>query len=280
MKKMLLQMIFAIGVAVSMTGCFSPSTADAGMEMVFIYKPWVFGHGGVDPVPGSTGLTWTVWSTQVEKVNIKPFNIDETFTDLVTGDNNPVDFKIHMVFKHKANGEDGGTPKLVSKFGKDWYKNKVREPLRKSVRSFTKQHKMFEMTTDANVTDQLAIIAKQEIEKYIKESGIPTELVLATVGRVMPPDEVVAATIQTAVQKQNVKTQNERVKAEEARKAAEVASAEADKAYMNKMKMSPNQYLAMKDLEIKRVAVDGAREGKIDLTLLMGGNPQPMFNVK
>ena len=263
------------GIAMfTMTGCMSPSSVDAGEEAVLIYKPWVFGHGGVDPVPVKTGLTWTLWSTSVKRINVKPFNIDEKFDDLITSDNNPVDFSIHMTFRHQK----GQTPILVDQFGSNWYANNVKEPLRNATRAYTKNHKMFEMTTNKAITSELQAIVRETITNLMKEKGIPTDLILVTVGKVMPPKAVVTATIATAVQKQNVKTQNERVKAEQARTAAEQASAEADRAYMKEMGMTPQEYLEMKRLENQRVAIDSAKDGKINLNMIMG-NATPMFNV-
>lgn len=277
MKKLIINTIAALFVLLNMQGCLSPSSVDAGEEAVLIYKPWVFGHGGVDETPIKTGLVWTVWSTEVQRVIVKPFNIDEVFDDLVTSDNNPVDFKLHLTFRHI----EGKTPILVEKFGLDfaWYTNKVREPLRNSVRNFTKEHKMFDMTTDGKVTNELEQQVTSEVRTFLKEEGIPTELIKATVGKVMPPQAVIEATIQTAVQKQNVKTQQERVKAEESREKAETASANADKAYMKAIGMDAQQYLQMKKLDNEKLAIESAKDGKVNLTVIMG-NAQPMFNVK
>ncbi len=277
MKKMKFIKMSTVAIAAmfTMTGCFSPSSVDAGTEGVLVKKPYIFGHGGVSEDPVSVGLVWTVWSTEVKRINIKPFNIDEKFDDLVTQDNNPVDFKIHLTFKHIS----GKTPILVEKFGNSWYANKVREPLRNSTRSFTKSHKMFDMTTNPEVTDKLEKMVTQEIRTFLVKEGIPTELVLVTVGKVLPPKKVVEATINTAVQKQNVKTQNERVAAEQARSKAEQASAEADKAYMQEMGMTSVEYLEMKRLENQRLAIEAAAHGDIKLNMIMG-NATPMFNVK
>lgn len=273
MKKSIMVMI-GLGLATMMNGCVSPSKIDAGEEGVLVYKPYFFGHGGVGEDPIQTGLSWTAWSTEVVRINVKPFNIDEVFDDLVTEDNNRVDFKIHLTFKHI----EGKTPVLVERFGKNWYQNKVREPLRNSTRSFTKTHKMFEMTTDSTVTDELERMVTSEIRSYLEKEGIPTELVLATVGRVMPPQKVIAATEDTAVQEQNVKTQHERVAAEESREKAERASAKADKAYMEEMKMTTEEYLEMKRLENERLAIEAAATGKASINMIIG-NAQPMFNV-
>ncbi len=273
MKKVI-GFIVAIFTMFSLGGCVSPSSIDQGQEGVLIYQPWFFGHGGVDPVPVKTGLVWKVWTTNVVKVDVRPFNIDEVFYDLVTKDNNPVDFKIHLTFKHI----EGKTPILVEKFGNDWYKNKVREPLRNSTRTFTKNHTMFEMTTDSAITDKLEQQVKKEIREFLLREKMPTELVEATVGKVMPPKTVIESTIQTAVQKQNVKTQQERVKAEESREKAERASANADKAYMKAIGMTAAQYLEMKRLDVQKLAIEAAKDGNVKINIIMG-NAQPMFNV-
>ena len=285
MRKTITAAIAAL-LMITMTGCISPSSVDAGEEAVLVYKPWVFGHGGVDDTPVKTGLTWTVWSTSVKRVTVKPFNIDEKFDDLVTSDNNPVDFAIHMTFQHEA----GKTPILVEKFGMSaavrlegglvtatggWYGSKVKEPLRNMVRSFTKSHKMFDMTTSAATTVELEQQITQQVETFLKAEGIPTMLVKATVGKVMAPQAVIDATIQTAVQKQNVKTQKERVMAEESREKAEVASANADKAYMKAIGMSPDQYLQMKELDNQKLAIEKGS----NVSIIMG-NAQPMYSIK
>lgn len=274
MKKLILKTMMAAAVAMSMTGCLSPSSVDAGEEATLVHKPWFFGHGGVDQKPVATGQTWTWLSTEVIRTNIKPFNLDEVFDDLVTKDNNPVDFKLHLTFQ----AIEGQTPVLVEKFGNTtWYANKVREPLRNIVRSFTKNHKMFDMTTNAKVTDNLERTTKTAIQEFLLVNKIPVMLVNATVGKVMPPQAVITSTIQTAVQKQNVKTQQERVKAEGARELAETASAKADKAYMRAIGMNANQYLQMKELDNQKLAIESGSQ----VTIIMGGSssPQPMFNV-
>lgn len=279
-------MLLSILAAISFTGCLSPSSVDAGEEAVLIYKPWIFGHGGVDQTPIKTGLTWTAWSTQVERVDVKPFNIDEVFDDLVTADNNTVDFKLHLTFKHI----EGETPILIERFGQThrtvyedgtilakygWYGNKVKEPLRNSVRSFTKSHKMFDMTTNKQISDMLEKQVQKEIREFLKAEGIPTELVVATVGKVLPPEKVRASTEETAVQKQRVKTQTQRVQAEKAREIAEKAAANADKAYMKAIGMNAAQYLKMKELDNQKLAIEKGNSVNIVM-----GNAQPMFNIK
>lgn len=258
-----------------LVGCVSPSNIDAGEEGVLIYKPWIFGHGGVDKHPITTGMTWTVWSTQVERVNVKPFNINEKFTDLITKDNNPVDFEVHMTFKHI----EGQTPKLIEKFGlsdekynSGWYGSKIQQPLRNDVREFVKDYQMFDISTNPVIANKLQEVVANKVRIFIKQQGIPTTLVNVSVGKVMPPESVIVATLETAAQKQRVLTQEARVKAEESREIAEKASASADKAYMQEMNMTPQQYLQNKQLDI--IAK------KDNVQVFLGAVPQPMVMAK
>ena len=257
-------------VALSTTGC-SPKKVDAGKEGVIIDQPIFMGHEGVRPIPVHTGATWLWWSSDLKEINIKPFNIDEIFDDLVTSDNTRVDFKIHLIFQH----QQGQTPLLVKNFGPKWYKNNISEPLRGYTRAFTKKHNVFEMISNDDVANQLKTEVVKRVRKLLIEYKIPTDLILATVGRVTPPKSVILETEKTTVQQQRVKTNTQRVKAEESRKAAEVASAAADKAYMQELGLSSTEYLRMKELDNQRAAIDG----KAKVTLIMGGGVQPMVEV-
>lgn len=46
MFKSIKLMLLGLLVAISFSGCFTPSTIDAGEEGVLIKKPWFLGHGG------------------------------------------------------------------------------------------------------------------------------------------------------------------------------------------------------------------------------------------
>ena len=263
-----------------LAGCISSNSVDQGEEAVLIYQPWFFGHGGVEETPVQTGQVWTVFSTKVLTVNVKPYLVDERFDDLITNDNNPVDFKFHFIFQNIA----GKTPVLVEKFGvggsgRDWYTNNLREAVRNMARDFTKSKKVFEMTTDKATVDEMQLRVATEVNALLKSKQIPVKLIRVTVGKVFPPKKVVDATIATAVQKQNVKTQQERVKAEQARKKAEIASAAADKAYAEEFGMTPAQFLRLRALENQRAAIDGASAGSIKLNMIMGDSVQPMMNI-
>jgi len=271
------------GLMVGMTGCLSPSPVAAGEEAVLTYKPWFFGHGGVDMTPIETGLTWTLWTTSVTRFSIKPQMIDIKFDDLITSDNNPVDFHAHVLIQHIK----GSTPILLKNFGGVvhtpaapggiryvWWENNVKEPFRAMVRHFTKSHSMFEMTTNPEITDKMEQLLLKEVRRLVSSKGIPVDIIKVTIGKVTPPQKVIESTIMTAVQKQRRITQEERVKAEQARAKAETASAEADLAYAKTFGMTPDQYLRNKKLENDRTAIKKA--DKVDVII---GNVTPVKTV-
>lgn len=260
MKKWIMLGLLALSMLFG--GC--AESVDAGFEGVMIKKPYIFGHGGVDETPIKTGLVWTAPSTQVIQVNVKPFNVDEKFEDLITKDNNPVTFDIHMTFQHI----EGKTPILLEHFGDAWYSGKIQQPLRNDIRNFVKQYSMFEISTNPVVVDELQKVVEAKVRLFIASQKIPTQLLNVSVGKVMPPKTVIDATLETAAQKQRVLTQEATVKAEQAREIAQKATAKADKAYMLEMNMTPQQYLKNKELDI--IAK------KENVQVFMGAMPQPV----
>ena len=83
----------------------------------------------------------------------------------------------------------------------------------------------------------------------------------------MPPQKIIDATIETGVQKQRVKTQEERVKAER-------ASATADRAYMDEIGMTTQEYLRSRELDNQKEAINNGA----NVNIIMG-NAQPLINV-
>src|SRR5689334_25116740 len=54
-----------------LTACIMPAI-DAGHEGVLVKKPVFFGHGGVDPVPATTGRVAVAPTTEVIDVDVRP----------------------------------------------------------------------------------------------------------------------------------------------------------------------------------------------------------------
>ena len=271
--------IFASIVVLIMSMFFQGCTCshiDAGEEGVMVMKPWIFGHGGVDPTPLKTGLTYTAASTEVIRYDIKPIEYKESFDDLITADNNPVDFDASIELEVIA----GQSPSLHEEFGEEWYDRKVKEMFRMYIRNFGRTKKMFELTTDANITIEMAKVAEEQIGEYIKEQGISVVVNRVNIGKVSPPEGVIEETIKTAEQKQRSKTEESRAEAELAREAAEKNKATADKAYRIEFGMTIPQYLKLRFLEIEKEKLDIVKNKENVSIILNSGGAIPMFNVR
>src|ERR1017187_2424322 len=81
-----------------MAGCSSYSP-DAGHEIVLVEKPMIFGHGGVDPDPVTTGRTYGAWTTDGIDVYVQPYKYETELPDTMTKDGVPITFHAIMVLK-------------------------------------------------------------------------------------------------------------------------------------------------------------------------------------
>jgi len=253
------------------TACLSPSGVDAGEEGVLIYKPWIFGHGGVDSDPVKTGLTWTVWSTSVERYNIKPVKYTEKFVDLTALDNVAIDFNTYLTLKV----QEGRSPLLHEKSGVQWYDNKVKDYFRTVVRNEGRTKTSIELRTKPEIISASQDMIKEIISVYIKDIGLPVDVVKVVIGKVIPPQGVLDEAERTAAQKQRVQTQIARTKAEDSRASAEKSKALADLAFAKEFNMTTDQFLRNKNLDIMEKAVD---KGSVSL-IMNASDAKPIFNV-
>jgi len=266
----MLSILILVLVYLSTIGC-SYSSVDAGEEGVMTYKPWIFGHGGVDDEPIKTGAIWTVWSTSVNRYNIKPVKMRETFVDLTASDNVAIDFDVYLTLKI----QNGKSPIIHKLSGKDWYINKVKDTFRGYVRNEARTKTSIQLRTNENVITETQEKIKQLMVAYMKAISLPVTVIKVNIGKVVPPDEVLAEAAQTAAQKQRKQTQEQRELAELARAAAETASALADKAYSSEFNMTTDQFLRNKELDIMALA---AQKGNVSL-IMNASNAQPVIRV-
>jgi regulator of protease activity HflC (stomatin/prohibitin superfamily) len=262
MKKITLLIIAGLFALTTFTGC-SPRSVDQGQEGVAVNKPYFIGSEGINMEPFQVGRSWQWFSTDMVFVDSYAYTKDLVFDDLITSDNNPVDFKVHLTMQLIK----GQSPILIRDFGEEWYNKKFKEIARNYVRNFTKSHTMFDMTTSAVTTIALQEFVFENMKRFLKEEKIPMILMKVAVGKVMAPKKVIEETVRTAVEKQKVITQQERVKAEQARIEAEKASAQADKAYRTEMGYTTTEYLKNKELDIidrkdNVIIITGSESGK------------------
>lgn len=257
-------------------GC-SAAQPDAGHEAIWVKKPFIFGHGGVDPEPVKTGLEFGAPTSAAIDVDMLPQRVDMEFDDMMTKSGVPVNF--HIVATMRITD----SVKLVKMFGADrdthgnwgfWNRN-LDQPIRTVVRDSVKKHEMQAMAISQTAADAVGVEVKLEAEKIIQQMGIPVLLTALNVGRVNPPDAIKNQRIATAEQEQRVITEKQRKLAEDQRKAAELARAEADNAYNERMRLSPEQFVRIKQIDMMHEVC-----GKGGCTFLIGGGVSPVYDMK
>lgn len=267
-KFLFLAVLLVLMSLVFTTGC-STASAGAGEEVVLVKKPWVFGHGGVDPEPIKTGMTFIALSTDDIKINMQPQKFDCELPDTMTADGVPITFHAIMTLQVTD------SVSLIKNFGPDWYKNNLEEPFKTMVRQSVRKRGMNETAISTEALDQIDAEIRDALIKFIAEKKLPVQLVTMTVGKANPPDAIKHQRIETAAQEQRINTEKQTKLAEDQRKMAEQARAEADNAYRTAMSLSPEQYLALETIKMQR---DACAKG--NCTFIVGGKPQPVLNVK
>ena len=268
MKKLLV-VLFA---CVYISAC-SLSTVDGGEEGVMTKQPYLVGSGGVDSNPIVSGAVWTVWSTKVDRYNVKPVKYQERFIDLTASDNVAIDFDFYTTIQIEA----GETPKLHELSGEKWYNNKVKDTLRAYVRNEARTRSSIDLRTNQNVILEVQKIVLTKLRNYVKEIDLTVGITKVNIGKVIPPAEVLAEAAQTASQKQAAKTQIQRKLTEDNRAAAEKAKALADKAYSSEFKMTTEQFLKNKKLDIM---LEGIKSGKNVSLIINASDAKPMIGIK
>ena len=242
------------------TGCVA---IDAGHEGVLVEKPFFFGHGGVDPIPATTGRVMVAPTTEVVDVDIRPLQYSEHF-EIISAENAPVSFDAFMI----ANAIEGRSPELVRKFGPNWYANNVKEAFRTIVREEVQKYPLFALTTDPTTRQKLQDAIAQEVRtKLIEKNNLPVHLVRVVVGSILPPKGVIEQTTQTIIQEQRKITMIEFQKAEESREKAERQRGLADRAYREELGLSAPEFVDLRRIEVQKEIV---QHSPSSLTIIMG----------
>lgn len=257
-------MIMALLMA---TGC-SIASPDAGTEVVLVAKPLIFGHGGVDPTPITTGTTYIALTTDQIPIVITPETYPLDLDDMMTGDKVPLDF--HAIVRTKVTN----TPTLVSKFGTGWFNNNVAPEFAKFTRDAVKRYGMNDVVGDPAIGSMIDEEITNALRAHVKGIELPVEIMAVTLGRANPPDAIKDQRVQTAQQEQRVITESKRKLAEDSRLEAERSRARADNAYRQDMQLNPQQFLELERIKMQHEActVQGC-------TFIIGGST-PIVNLK
>jgi len=262
MHKVIARALSVAGALLLQVGCIMPAI-DAGHEGVLVAKPIFFGHGGVDPIPATTGRVAVAPTTEIIDVDVRPIQHAEHF-DIISNENAPVSFDAFLI----AKVIDGRSPELISRFGPSWYQNNVKEAFRTFVREEVQKYPLFSLTTDPTTRTKLQEAVAQEVQtKLIDKQHLPIQLMRVVVGSILPPKGVLDQTAQTIIQEQRKLTMIEFQKAEEAREKAERQRGIADRAYREHLGLSAPEFVDLRRIEVQKEIVQHAPSA---LTIIMG----------
>lgn len=272
MKKTI-KLLCVFVLMINLTSC-SLVKVNGDEEAVLISKPLIFGHGGVNEIPVTSGSEMCALTTDGIVFKTTPIAYAEKFENLISDDNVPLDFETHLTLKIQK----GTTPILYKQFGVDWYANNVSNKFRSLVRDLISSYKMQDLISNRQIMSRIDSVLEKELTSYFKEILLPVDINQVTIGAATPPSEVLIETQKTAAQNQSVLTQTARALAETSRKQAEINKALADQAYRKTMEMTMQEYLTLRGLEIEKEKLEVAKGSK-NISVIMG-NAQPIFNAK
>ena len=268
MKKILFLMLSVV----LLTSCHSVSP-DADEEAVLIYKPWFFGHGGVEMEAVESGLTWCWWSTHSETFKIVPVKHQVDMDDLFSDDNTPLDF--HTIIITQI--EKGKSPILLQNYGVDWFNTNIYNYYCNLVRDHISQHSPFDLMSNRAILNEIDHKILTQMQQHIKELSkdkeFPIIIKQVTIGKAAPNAEQLAEMNKTAKAVQAKQTQEREVEVQIAREKAERQRAIADKAYREELGLSTQDFINLKWIEM----VGEKQCANIDV---MVGPATSMWNVR
>lgn len=272
-------MLVAIFATITMTSC-SLATVDGGEEGVFIKKPLFFGSGGVDVQALTEGSTWKVFSTDYVVYSVINTRYTETFDDIATNETTPVDMNAHIFLKIK----DGKSPIIHMNYGKEWYENNIQDIFRKYVKDFASRYNMTTLVSAREIYDEIEPIIKQQMTDYINELSktkeFPIEVVQVVVDKAQPNEGVRDELNNTAIYMQQKNTELMKQEMQIARRETERLRALADKQYQATMGFTPQQFIALRGLELENQKIEMIKNKSNVNVDVMLGNSTPMWDIK
>lgn len=271
--KLFLVTLLVAMTAITFSSCHGVRVG-ADEEAVLVMQPWFFGKGGVYPKPVNTGLEWCAATTYEVIFKVTPIRYDETFNDIFSNDNTPLDFNTYIVIEI----EKGKTPILLQNYGENWYKNNIQVPYRNKTREFVSTYSPFDLISNRDVLSEIDVkvleYMKQHIIELSKVKELPIKVISVTTGAAKPNEDQLAEMNQTAAAIQKTKTQERLKEMETVREEAEKQRAKADKAYMREMNLTADQYIQLRAWSI----IEQKNDANIDV--LFDGSTQHMWNIR
>ena len=272
MKKFLSICAIALMVSFVLTSCHS-AAPNADEECVLIYKPWVFGHGGVDENPVKTGRTWCVISTDKAYFKVVPVKHKITLDDLTSNENTPLDF--HTVIITQI--DEGKSPILLKNYGTDWFETNIENYYCKRVREYVSRYSPFDLLSNREVLNDIDINVLNEMRAYVDslsaQKEFPIKIKDVIIGRAIPNKKQLDEMNETARRIQAKQTEERTIEYQKARHEAERERAKADKAYREELGLSTEDFINLKLIE----TIQNKKDANIDV---MVGSATSMWNIR
>lgn len=272
MKK-IIYLLFVLTLVYTITSC-SKAKPDATQEAVWVKQPMLFGHGGVDMTPVSTGLQWGVISSHPVYFTITPVQYNEKFDDIFSDDNTPLDFNTFI----RIQIEKGKSPILLKNYGEDWYINNIQTYYRTRIMDYVSRYNPFDLISNKEISTEIDKLVLKDMRDYVnslsKKAEFPITIISVNIGKAKPNDQQLDEMNKTAMYIQQKRSMEQKAIAEKARADAERNKAIADKTYMQEMNLAPNQYIQLKWIDM----ISNKQGANIDV--LVGGNEQPIWNIR
>lgn len=260
-----------------MTSC-EKAAPDATEEAVLVYKPWFFGHGGIDMEAITTGLTWCAPTTHVEYFKTVPVKYCVNMQDLVSDDNTPLDFHTIIITQLKP----GKSPVLLQNYGADsiWFNTNLYNYYCNLIRDHVSQHNPFELMSNRQVLNKIdsAVLSSMQmrIAELSKDKEFPIVIKQVTIGKAIPNQKQKDEMDRTAEAVQAKQTQLRAKEMQDARETAEIARAKADKAYMREMNLSTQDFINLEWIK----TISKMPSANVNVMVGGGANPQWHLNKK
>ena len=126
----------------------------------------------------------------------------------------------------------------------------------------------------AEIDNKVLEYMRSYVEELSKDKELPIKIISVTTGAARPNKDQLVEMNMTAAAIQKTKTQERLKEMETMREAAEKKRSKADKAYMNEMHLTPDQYI-----QLRAWSIIEQKEGA-NIDVLFDGSSQTMWNIK
>lgn len=214
--------------------------ANINEEVVFEKHPVLWGRKGIDPKPLTAGSCVKLPWTRAYRFNMLPVQYVEQFENLISRDDASMSVNAFLTLQIK----EGESPRMLRKFGLEWYENNVKEPFREIVRDELCAYDLKVLVSSREVYAQgIKDAIRESLEEYIYRKGIPVAIENIVISTAEPSEDVRIVMDELSKENSRLDAEKQRRETQLVRQETERARAEADRIYMRTIGFTPQQYI-------------------------------------